>query len=89
MRIMMKLKVNENFQLLEIIYKWSNLAVERAFGASLPIYWLLRKEHSRAYARRRIYQFLDLIGNFKHYSCFVLGYIQDSVFCLVQTDVVL
>ncbi len=85
MRIMMKLKVNENFQLLEIIYKWSNLAVERAFGASLPIYWLLRKEHSRAYARRRIYHFLHLIGNFKHYSCFVLGYIQDSVFCLAQT----
>ena len=67
MRIIMKFKATESLKLLKVIYKWSNLAVERAFGASLPvpIYWLLRKKHSRAYAMRKIYQFLNVIGKVK------------------------
>ena len=43
---------------LEVLYQWSQVAIERAFGASLPLYWLLRKEHSRTFAERKISQFL-------------------------------
>ena len=59
LRILMRYRVHEEFEFLEEMYKWSNLAIERAFGATLPIYWLLRKEHSRAYAARKMNQFLD------------------------------
>ncbi len=62
LRTLMRYRVHEEFEFLEEMYKWFNLAIERAFGATLPIYWLLRKDHSRDYAARKMNQFLDALG---------------------------
>ena len=62
MRTLIKLNIQENFPFLNVIYKWSNLAAERSFGATLPLYWLLRKNHSRLYTARKIKQAIDKIG---------------------------
>ena len=62
MRTLIKLKIQEKFPFLDVIYKWSNLAAERSFGASLPLYWLLRKNHSRLFTVRKIKQAVAKIG---------------------------
>ena len=53
-RILKVLDLEEKYkQIFTNIFNWSSLAVERVFGASLPLYWLLRKGHSRSYAKRK------------------------------------
>ena len=57
-RHLMNLDLKEDHKILVVsIYDWSNTALERAFGSTLPLYWLLRKEHSRAFVMRKINHF--------------------------------
>ena len=66
-RILKVLDLEEKYkQIFTSIFNWSSLAVERVFGASLPLYWLLRKGHSRSYAKRKVDSlFLQLKEYFK------------------------
>ena len=63
-RLLMNLDLEEDYEkLVKAIYDWSNSALERSFGSSLPLYWLLRKEHSRAFVKRKIERFFQKYFN--------------------------
>ena len=63
-RLLMSLDFEEDYQkLVTAIYVWSNSALERILGPSLPVYWLLRKEHSRDFVIRKVQHFLQKYFN--------------------------
>ncbi len=65
-RFLKNMDLEENSKtVVAFLYDWLHLAIERAFGASLPLYFLLRKDHSKAYAKRKLVGFLSKYVVFK------------------------
>ncbi len=59
-RFLNNLDLEESYKnVVAFLYDWLHLAIDRAFGASLPPYFLLRKDHSKAYAKRKFVQFMS------------------------------
>ena len=59
-RFLKNMDLEENWKtVVAFLYDWLHLAIERAFGASLPLYFLLRKDHSKAYAKRKLVGFIS------------------------------
>lgn len=57
-KLIMNLEMKEeHMKILSAIYHWTNIVLDRAIGSSVPLYWLLRKENSRAFVERKVTHF--------------------------------
>ena len=54
-RLIMNLELKEEHkQIVSTLYNWTNTVISRLIGSSVPLYWLIRKEDSRLFVKRKL-----------------------------------